>query len=77
MGHDTSVRQHYIIEYWAPYLNQTPSWYDWKVVESDVKTEQTTTKIFAEKIYNIFHVEIAIDKRLSAIDKRLSIANMR
>ena len=36
LGHDTSVRQHYKSE-------QTPSWYDWKTVESDVKPEQTTT----------------------------------
>ena len=30
-------------EHWAPCCIQTPSWYDWKIVESDVKPEQTTT----------------------------------
>ena len=34
--------QHYESEHWAPGRNQTPSWYDWKNVESDVKPEQTT-----------------------------------
>ena len=43
LGHDTSVRQHYKTEHWAPCLNQTPSWYDWKIVESDVKPEYTHT----------------------------------
>ena len=37
----TSVRQHYKIEHWAPCRNQTLSWYDWKIVESDVKPEYT------------------------------------
>ena len=44
LGHDTSVRQHYKSEHWAPCRNQTLSWYDWTFVESDVKSEQTTTK---------------------------------
>ena len=39
LGHDTSVRQHYKSEHWAPYRNQTPSWNEW---QSDVKPEQTT-----------------------------------
>ena len=43
LGHDTSVRQHYKSEHWAPCHNQTPSWYDWKIVESDVKPEYTHT----------------------------------
>ena len=43
LGHDTSVRQHYKSEHWAPCCNQTPSWYDWKIVESDVKPEYTHT----------------------------------
>ena len=42
-GHDTSVRQRFKSEHWAPCRNQTPSWYDWKLVESDVKPEHTTT----------------------------------
>ena len=42
LGHDTLVRQHYKSEHWAPFRNQTPSWYDWKKnVESAVKLEQT------------------------------------
>ena len=44
LGHDISVRQQYKSEHWAPCRNQTPSWYDWKNVESVVKPEQTTTK---------------------------------
>ena len=43
LGHDTLVRQHYKSEHWAPCRNQTLLWYDWKIVESDVKPEQTTT----------------------------------
>ena len=43
LGHDTSVRQHYKCEHWASCRNQTPSWYDWKIVESDVKPEYTHT----------------------------------
>ena len=42
LRHDTSVRQHYKREHWAPCRIQTPSWYDWKIVGSDVKSEQTT-----------------------------------
>ena len=45
LGHDTSVRQYYKSEHWAPCRNQTPSWYDWKIVESDVKPKQTTTMV--------------------------------
>ena len=37
------MRQHYKSEHWAPCRNQTPSWYDWKIVESDVKPEYTHT----------------------------------
>ena len=37
------LRQHYKSERWASCRNQTPSWFDWKIVESDVKPEQTTT----------------------------------
>ena len=29
-------------KHWAPCRNQTPSWYDWKIVESDFKPQQTT-----------------------------------
>ena len=43
LGHDTSVKQHYKDEHWAPCHNQTPLWYDWKYVESDIKAEQITT----------------------------------
>ena len=43
LGHDTSVRQHYKSEHWAACHNQTPSWYDWKFVESDVKPENIHT----------------------------------
>ena len=46
LGHDNSVRQLYKSEHWAPCRNQTLSWYDWKVVESEVKPEQTTTTTF-------------------------------
>ena len=27
--------------HWAPYSNQTQSWYDWKTVESGIKPEYT------------------------------------
>ena len=37
------MRQHYKREHWAPCRNQTLSWYDWKIVESDVKPEYTHT----------------------------------
>ena len=37
------MTQHNKNEHWAPCRNQTPTWYDWKIVESDVKPEQTTT----------------------------------
>ena len=37
------MRQHYKCEHWAPCRNHTPSWYDWKIVESDVKPEFTHT----------------------------------
>ena len=48
LGYDTSVRQHYKSEHWVACSNQTPLWYDWKIVESYVKPEQTTTTgIFA------------------------------
>ena len=30
-------------EHWAPCLNKSPLWYVRKIVESDVKSEQTTT----------------------------------
>ena len=45
--HDTSVRQHYKSEHWAPCCNQTPLWYDWKIIESDVKPKQITTSLDA------------------------------
>ena len=45
VGHDTSVRQHYKSEHWAPCYNQTLSWYDWKIVEDDVELEQANNKI--------------------------------
>ena len=38
---DTSVKQHYKSEQWAPSRNQTPSWYDWKIVKSDIKPKYT------------------------------------
>ena len=34
--HDTSVRQHYKSEHWAPCCNQTPLWYDWKIERDDL-----------------------------------------
>ena len=34
------------MEHWAPYRNQTPSWYDWKIVESNVKPKQTKTFLY-------------------------------
>ena len=37
------MSQHNKSEHWAPCRNQTPSWYDWKIVESDVKPKQITT----------------------------------
>ena len=37
------MRQHYKSEHWAACPNLTLSWYDWKIVENDVKPEQTTT----------------------------------
>ena len=40
------MRKHYKSEHWAPCRNQTPSWYDWKIVESTVKPEQTTATGF-------------------------------
>ena len=36
VGHDISMRRHYKSERWAPCRNQTPSWYDWQIVENDV-----------------------------------------
>ena len=36
------VRQHYKSEHWAPWHNQTPLWYDWKIVESDIKPDWST-----------------------------------
>ena len=50
--HDISVRQHYKSAHWAPCSNQTLSWYDWKIVESDVKPEQTTTTKWAASWQN-------------------------
>ena len=47
VGHDMSVSQHYKSEHWAPCHNQTLLWYEWKITESDVKPEQTTS-IFAK-----------------------------
>ena len=35
----------YSSEHWASCRNQTPSWYDWKIVESDVKPEEITITI--------------------------------
>ena len=44
LGHDTSLRQHYKRDAaWRSLYNQTPSWCDWKIVESDVKSEQTVS----------------------------------
>ena len=43
LGHDTSNRQHYNSDHGAPCHKQTPSWYDWKIVESDVKPDYTHT----------------------------------
>ena len=43
------MRQHYKSEHWAPCRNQTPSWYDWKIVESDVKPEYTHTHTHTPK----------------------------
>ena len=37
LGHDISVRQHSKSEHWAPCHIQTPSRYDWKIVESNIK----------------------------------------
>ena len=42
LGHDSSVRRHYKSEH----RNQMPLWYDWKIVESDIKSEQATTTFF-------------------------------
>ena len=46
LGHDTSVSQHYKSEHWAPCCSWTPSWYDLKIVGSDVKPEQTNHSEF-------------------------------
>ena len=43
LGHDTSVRQHYKSEHWAPCRNQALLWYDRKIVEIDIKYKQKTT----------------------------------
>ena len=51
-------------EHWAPCRNQTPSWYDWKIVESNVKPEQTNyfysnlfvCKQFLKYLENMVHV---------------------
>ena len=40
--HDTSVQQHCKSAHWAPCRNQTPLWYGWKIVEGNIKPEQTT-----------------------------------
>ena len=44
------MRQQYKNEHWASCHNQTSSWYDWKIVESDVKPEQTNIILFAENV---------------------------
>ena len=42
----------YKSEHWAPCRNQTPSWYDWKIVESDVKPEYTHTRMPSEHVFH-------------------------
>ena len=51
LGHEISVRQHHKSEHWSPCRNQTQSWYDWNIVESNVKPEQTTTLFYFDKRY--------------------------
>ena len=41
-------------EHWAPCRNQTPSWYNWKIVESDVTPEQTTTPTTTQGMCSLF-----------------------
>ena len=47
LEYDTSVRQHYKSEHWAPCCNQTPPWYK-KIVESDIKPDQTNKQYFVK-----------------------------
>ena len=54
LGHDTLVRQHYKSEHWARCRNQTPPWYDWKIVESDAKPEQTKKQTFFIMASSVF-----------------------
>ena len=44
LGHATAVRQHYKSERWAPCGNQTPSWYDWKVVKATLNPNKQQQK---------------------------------
>ena len=48
------MRQHYKSEHWAPCQNHTSSWYDLKIVESNVIPEQTNkqTKKTSRKTWN-------------------------
>ena len=49
LGPDISVRQHSKSEHWAPCHSQTPSRYDWKIVESNVKPKSNKeTKQFSK-----------------------------
>ena len=48
------------VQHWARCRNQTSSWYDWKIVEGNIKLEQTLTpssKDFQMEHQPISHIE--------------------
>ena len=53
--HETSVRQHY--------KSQTPLWYYWKNVESDVKPEQTNkqTTVVCDVAHSIVRINHQVE----------------
>ena len=61
-AYDTSVRQHYKSEHWAPCYNQTQSWY----VESDVKSGQTK---------QTFHYSLCMKKYLLKTELSINSEN--
>ena len=71
--YDTSVRQHYKSEHSVPCRNQTPLRYEWEIVESDVKPEQTTTLLFwmlfinADDVVVATSIAIAVDVDVAVV----------
>ena len=70
LGHDIPVRQHSKSEHWAPCYIQTPSRYDSKTVESDVKpksNKQNKTTTDAHIIICILSLTRAYAVRLNIV----------